>query len=72
MTPRRGRLHRCRVFLLSGYDFGFWVFADVRVAVFAAQAVWVFGASRWHPRFAFVLHALRFGVLGFALASANC
>jgi hypothetical protein len=32
----------------------------------------VFWPSRWHPRFAFVLQALPFGVLAFALASAIC
>jgi len=32
--------------------------------------VWCSGLLRWHPRFAFVLQASRFGVLAFALASA--
>ncbi|MFP3559368.1 hypothetical protein SB861_53480, partial [Paraburkholderia sp. SIMBA_049] len=33
------------------------VFAGIRKAVFAAQVVLVFLHFRWHPRFAFVLHA---------------
>ncbi|ALL63320.1 hypothetical protein K788_0004186 [Paraburkholderia caribensis MBA4] len=32
----------------------------------------VFWAFRWHARFVSVLHALPFGVLAFALASAIC
>ncbi|TCG03220.1 hypothetical protein BZM27_50120 [Paraburkholderia steynii] len=33
------------------------VFAGIRRAVFAAQAVWFCLCLRWHPRYAFVLHA---------------
>ncbi|TCG03560.1 hypothetical protein BZM27_47475, partial [Paraburkholderia steynii] len=32
----------------------------------------VFVPLRWHPRYAFVLQALPFDVLAFALASAIC
>jgi hypothetical protein len=36
---------------------GFWFFAGIRDVVFAAQAFVVCLPLRWHPRYAFVLHA---------------
>jgi hypothetical protein len=42
------------------------------VGTLSATAGWFASGFRWHPRIAFVLQALPFGVFAFALASALC
>src|SRR6476661_5772144 len=43
---------------MMGRSRGFFVFARRRAGMHAGATVWLFLLCRWHPRYAFVLHAL--------------